>query len=330
MAISVNTVGMSHARSLIASGDVDRTSDWSFSAADGNAILGDNNWGAYSRMHLAIDSEADKETKEHYKYPFGKNGKVYRSGIIAIRQRAGQQGQDNVFNAAGALLDLIDKKSMKKQSFDCKFELKSIDETGVFEGYGSVFGVKDSYNEIVSPGAFSKSLAKHRAAGTMPALLWQHDSDEPIGVYLEMSEDSVGLKVRGQLAIKTEDGNRAYELLKMKAISGLSIGFMTEEDEYDSASGTRTLKSVDLWEVSLVTFPANTSARVSGVKSAEEIFDVRSAEQFLRDLGISRKEAQTFVSRVKGLALSDSDAGEEAKELVELLKQRSKHVPKSN
>lgn len=204
---------------------------------------------------------------------------------------------------------------------DFCFELKSINESGTFEGYGSVFGVKDSYSEIVAPGAFAETLEKHKSAGTMPALLWQHRSGEPIGVYTSMSEDSIGLKVSGQLALKTTRGAEAYELLKMGAISGLSIGFMPREDSYDKLTGITTLKKVDLWETSLVTFPANDAARVQGVKSIETIEDLKSAEQYLRDSGLSRREAVAFIARVKGLGQSDSDEGG-MKEIVEALKRR--------
>jgi len=204
---------------------------------------------------------------------------------------------------------------------DFGFELKSINETGVFEGYGSVFGVKDSYSEIVAPGAFAETLEKHKSAGTMPALLWQHRSGEPIGVYTSMSEDNIGLKVSGQLALKTSRGAEAYELLKMGAISGLSIGFMPREDSYDKLTGITTLKKVDLWETSLVTFPANDSARVQGVKSIETIEDLKSAEQYLRDSGLSRREAVAFIARVKGLGQRDAEEGE-MKQIVEALKRR--------
>lgn len=204
---------------------------------------------------------------------------------------------------------------------DFCFELKSINDTGTFEGYGSVFGVKDSYSEIVAPGAFAETLEKHKSAGTMPALLWQHRSGEPIGVYTSMSEDSIGLKVSGQLALKTSRGAEAYELLKMGAISGLSIGFMPREDSYDKLTGITTLKKVDLWETSLVTFPANDAARVQGVKSIESIEDLKSAEQYLRDSGLSRRESVAFIARIKSLGQSDSDEGG-MKEIVEALKRR--------
>jgi len=199
---------------------------------------------------------------------------------------------------------------MNTKTMDFGFELKSLTETGAFEGYGSVFGVKDSYDEIVAPGAFADSLATHKAAGTMPALLWQHRSAEPIGIYTGMSEDQIGLKVAGQLAMKTVRGQEAHELLKMKALSGLSIGFVTREDSYDRLTGIRTLKKVDLWETSLVTFPANDAARVQAVKSIEEIEDLKSAERYLRDVGLGRTEAKAFIARLKCLGQRDADDGE--------------------
>lgn len=190
---------------------------------------------------------------------------------------------------------------------DFAFQIKEISESGVFTGYGSVFGVIDSYGEIVAPGAFSASLADHKAKGTMPSMLWQHRSAEPMGVYTEITEDNIGLKVTGQIAMKTQRGAEAYELMKLRAITGLSIGFMPREDTRDKVSGITTLNVVDLWEVSPVTFPANDSARIQNVKSIELISDLRSAEKFLRDLGMSRNESVAFISRVKSLTQSDSD-----------------------
>lgn len=207
---------------------------------------------------------------------------------------------------------------MATKTRDFSFELKALNEDGTFEGYGSVFGVKDSYDEIVAQGAFADSLAARKESGVMPSLLWQHRSDEPIGVYTSMEEDSIGLKVAGQLALKTARGAEAYELLKMKAISGLSIGFVSREDSFDRVSGIRTLKKVDLWEVSLVTFPANDAARVQGVKSIEEIENLRGAEIHLRDLGMSRAQAVAFIARVKGFSQSDSSDGDLEK-IAELL-----------
>lgn len=202
---------------------------------------------------------------------------------------------------------------------DFAFEIKAIRDNGTFEGYGSVFGVKDGHGEIVAPGAFTESLQKHKAQGTIPALLWQHRQDEPCGAFTSMAEDSRGLKVSGQLALKTVRGAEAYEFLRMGAVSGLSIGFRTQQDGWDK-SGIRTLKKVDLLEVSIVTFPSNDAARVEAVKSIQSI---RQAEQALRDAGFSRNEAAIFLSRVKSLTPRDAGQDNSLKAIFAALRKRS-------
>lgn len=206
-----------------------------------------------------------------------------------------------------------------RDHLDIPFKIKAVSDDGLFSGYGSVFGVVDSYKEVVTPGAFAESLQ-----GRMPALLWQHRSGEPIGVYTSVKEDNVGLYVEGKLALKTARGAEAYELLKMGALNGLSIGFITREDSYDKVSGIRTLKKVDLWEVSLVTFPANDASRVSNVKGIEQINSLSDAEAYLRDAGgLSRREALAIVSRIKSLhGRIDSDelgSIEATKRLMQLI-----------
>lgn len=149
-------------------------------------------------------------------------------------------------------------------------QIKATGEDGTVEGYGSVFGVRDNYNDVIAKGAFIQSLKDHKAAGTMPAMLWQHDADKPIGVWTEMVEDEKGLRIKGQLAMETVKGKEAHALLKMGALNGLSIGFMSKEWAYDRDTEVRTLTAIDLWEVSLVTFPANEKARVTNVKAVSE------------------------------------------------------------
>ena len=211
---------------------------------------------------------------------------------------------------------------MQHKTLDFGFELKSLSDDGIFEGYGSVFGVIDSYDEVVAPGAFAESLSARKTSGNLPSLLWQHRSGEPIGVYTEMEEDNIGLKVTGKLALKTAKGAEAYELLKMKAISGLSIGFVSRDDSFDRVTGIRTLKKIDLWEVSLVTFPANESARVQGVKTIDIIEDLRTAEQYLRDSGMSRREAVAFIAKTRELMQRES-ADAEAKKLIDAYKRKA-------
>lgn len=192
------------------------------------------------------------------------------------------------------------------------FELKSLEGDGTFTGYGSVFGNVDAYKETVAPGAFAESLKAWAAAGRLPPILWQHQAGEPIGAYDEMREDARGLFVRGRLLVNdVQRAKEAHALLKAKAISGLSIGFVAKAETFDRTTGIRTLTRVDLYEVSLCTFPANPAATVSAVKSVDDINSLAEAERFLRDAGISKARAVALVSRIK--ALSSRSDSEEAK-----------------
>lgn len=210
---------------------------------------------------------------------------------------------------------------METKHLDIGFEVKAMGDDGQIEGYGSVFGNTDSYGDIVAKGAFSGSIKEHKASGTMPALLWQHRSDSPCGVWLEMREDENGLFMRGKLAMDTVKGKEAHSLLKLGALKGLSIGFMTRDSDYDAKSDIRTIKDVELVETSLVTFPANSKARITGVKSSDEITTLKDAERVLRDSGFSKQDALAFVSRVKTLSSrSDSDDMGELKSALIRLK----------
>jgi HK97 family phage prohead protease len=212
---------------------------------------------------------------------------------------------------------------MKTKHFDVGFEIKAVNADGTVEGYGSVFGVRDNYDDVIAKGAFIQSLKDHKAAGTMPAMLWQHDADKPIGVWTEMVEDEKGLRIKGQLAMETVKGKEAHALLKMGALNGLSIGFMSKEWAYDRETEVRTLTAIDLWEVSLVTFPANEKARVTNVKSADELQAPKDAEKVLRDAGFSKSDATAFVSRVMRMGEQRSDSADstiEAKAAEKLLR----------
>ena len=187
-------------------------------------------------------------------------------------------------------------------------QIKAAGDDGTVEGYGSVFGVRDNCDDVIAKGAFVQSLKDHKAAGTMPAMLWQHDADKPIGIWTEMVEDEKGLRIKGQLAMETVKGKEAHTLLKMGALNGLSIGFMSKEWAYDRDTEVRTLTAIDLWEVSLVTFPANQKARVTNVKSADELQAPKDAEKVLRDAGFSKSDATAFVSRVMRMGEVRSDS----------------------
>lgn len=168
-------------------------------------------------------------------------------------------------------------------------QLRQDGSSRTFSGYGSVFGVLDSYGDIVAKGAFAASLKKRR-----PKMLWQHDPTMPIGVWEEVREDAIGLFMRGRLA-ETAEGDRAYELLKMDALAGLSIGFRTIKSSFDEATGIRTLTEVELWEVSLVTFPANEVAVVSAVKH-DETLSVRADLAFIKWQLLRRRAEQCLMA----------------------------------
>ncbi len=160
--------------------------------------------------------------------------------------------------------------------------IKSLDDTeGTFEGYGAVYGNKDSYGDIIVKGAFDNYLSGHAAKDVK--LLWQHDSKMPIGVYNEVRSDDNGLFVKGRLLInEVEKAKEAYALLKAGAISGLSIGYSVNQGGGEMKDGAFYLKDLSLWEISIVTFPANDKANVNQVKQIETI---RDFENFLRDVG---------------------------------------------
>lgn len=208
-----------------------------------------------------------------------------------------------------------------KQRLDIPLTLKSVSDTGEFDGYGSVFGVKDSYSDIVIPGAFQKSLATWHEKGRLPALLWQHDMAEPIGIYTEMREDATGLYVKGRLLIEDDPlAKRAHAHMKAGSLSGLSIGYLLNDYEYDKDKSAFLLKEIDLWEVSLVTFPANDEARIADVKSLLERGETpppSKVERALREVGFSGSQAKAFMAKGYS-AISPREAG--ADEALQSLK----------
>jgi HK97 family phage prohead protease len=132
----------------------------------------------------------------------------------------------------------------------------------VVEGHASVFGQVDRGGDVVLPGAYAKGLARMEAEGRRVRMLWQHDPASPIGVWDEVREDATGLFVRGRILTELAQGREAAALVAAGAIDGLSIGYRTIRADRDGA-GHRRLVEVELWEVSLVTFPMQAEARVS-------------------------------------------------------------------
>ena len=158
--------------------------------------------------------------------------------------------------------------------------LSACSGTGVFVGYASLFGRRDSSGDVVMPGAFAACL-KRRGPRDI-RMLFQHDPAEPIGTWLEMRETARGLHVMGRLDGNVQRGRELLSLLESGGLDGLSIGFRTVRAARDPKAGSRLLQQIDLWEISLVTFPMLAGARVLELKSrhhdaAERLFAGPSA-----------------------------------------------------
>ena len=198
---------------------------------------------------------------------------------------------------------------------------------GAFEGYASVFNNTDLGNDVIKTGAFTKSIRKR--TGSIK-LLWQHQSDKPIGVFDSIKEDEKGLFVKGRL-VKFGQGLEAYELLKMGALDGMSIGFRINPNKvaYDKRTRKRIIEEVDLMEISLVTFPMNPLAKVQSVK-AEDV-TIREWERTFRDdMGLSRSDAKIAAGAAidvlsrKSDVVSETLAGESVSKLVEAMNSLTK------
>ncbi len=184
-----------------------------------------------------------------------------------------------------------------KSNLTIPLEIKSLHDRE-FEGHGSIFGNVDLGGDVVLPGAFKHSLAQHEKAGSLPQMFWMHWPDRVPGKWLSMKEDKKGLKVKGTLA-ETPLGDEIRTLLQMDAVKGLSIGYRTVDQEF-AEDGTRLLKELELWEVSVVSLPMNPLAQVAHAKSqlsaiGEYVPTLKEFERILREAGCSRTVAKNLV-----------------------------------
>lgn len=208
-----------------------------------------------------------------------------------------------------------------------RIEFKFADDApeGIVRGYGSVFGNVDSHGDVIEKGAFKDTLREWEAKSKWPPMLLQHGggffggdamSGVPIGVWTSMEENSKGLKVEGRLlAMETDDIKRVFEAMKHQALDGLSIGYEVRESILGTKPGEprRRLTAVDLWELSVVTFPSNDRARVGSVKAAELIDKMNSlsdVERFLREAGFSKSVSRDVVSRCSKIARREAGDGQ--------------------
>ncbi len=193
-------------------------------------------------------------------------------------------------------------------------DLKSIADDGAFEGYASLFDREDLARDVIAPGAFRDTLRQRGPQGVR--LLFQHNPAEPIGVWESLIEDTSGLHVRGRLTTQVARAREVLSLMRAGAIDGLSIGFralkVANRDRY---RGIRRIEKIDLWEISIVTFPMLPDARIRAVKSnpfASRPPSERELEQWLtQDAGFTRSEARALMRHgLKGLAGTRDAAGQ--------------------
>jgi HK97 family phage prohead protease len=211
-------------------------------------------------------------------------------------------------------------------------DLKGVDTDGSFEGYASLFHREDLAGDVVMPGAFADSIARRGPTGIK--LLFQHDANQPIGVWTGLREDARGLYAHGRLMPEVAKAREVHALMRAGALDGLSIGFRTVKGSRDRASGTRRLQKIDLWEISVVTFPLLPEARVQAMKSrpfARGVPTTREFERWLtRDAGLTRNEARALMGAgFLGLkALRDAGQGSKD-ETVEALAARMRDAARA-
>jgi Escherichia/Staphylococcus phage prohead protease len=205
------------------------------------------------------------------------------------------------------------------ERLDLPFELKSVAtlrrddgaEVGVFEGLASTFGNRDMVGDIIAPGAFRSSLIRPERI----KMLWQHEARAPIGTWEKIEETSTGLAVKGRLVLEVQQARETLALLRAGAVDALSIGFSVPRNgaSHEQDKAARRIVAVDLWEISVVTFPANPKARINRVKTragAPGLLSEREFERYLmRDAGFSRSQARTILGSGYKALLSKQDAG---------------------
>lgn len=350
MGIKVNPKGNSKARKLISAGEVDTTSSWSFSASDGNALLGEggDDWKTYGTFHLAVDDSAEPDTKEHYKYPFGKNGKVYRSGVRAIRTRAAQQGETDIFDAAGKLMEMMDEgeDSMEAATIERRIiRVTNLEMRAGGDGEGAkITGYAARFNELsddlggfrekIAPGAFKNTIKQDDIRA-----LFNHDPNYVLGRTLagtlNLYEDKKGLRME----VSVPETTWAKDLtvsIERGDISQQSFGFNTLRDEWDETNKDdiqRTLREVRLFDVGPVTYPAYPQTSVQ-MRSLSQVFercgiDVQLVQKVLLRVehnleirGDDRRAIDDVIAKLKTIAdqLQEHEEGDQSE-----LDQRPSH-----
>ena len=219
--------------------------------------------------------------------------------------------------------------AMEKKYLNVPFEIKRLhedEEFFFFEGYASTFGNVDLGNDMVEFGAFTKTLHER-----MPKLLWQHDSDEPLGIFEEIFEDQKGLFVRGKMpkADHLVEG-RVIPQMKIGSVNSMSIGFRVKIDEFDEDTNLRKIKEVMLFEISLVTLPMNPEALITGMKTIEDqisnLKTLKDINNYLRSYGLTKTQVEGVMAKMRNIIkesnIQESQSNSE-KELAECKTQDS-------
>jgi len=199
------------------------------------------------------------------------------------------------------------------------FQQKAATKIGEFEGHGAVFENIDLGHDVIVKGAFTETLIEWKSKGQLPMLPWFHDISNPVGEFLEMSEDEKGLHTKGVLWVPgnpldrdpIEISKQVRNLLLSNGPKGMSIGYSVARESFGEQQGTRVrfLEKIDLWEVSIVPFGMNVEALITSAKSrlADGTMPTeRETERILRDAGFSAKQSKAFIATgFKGLESED-------------------------
>lgn len=228
------------------------------------------------------------------------------------------------------ILELKDAPTTESKIASIPISIKEISEDGEFEGYGSTFGNEDQGGDVVMAGAFRRTLKEKKLQSIK--LLRDHDPRKVVGKWLELREDDRGLYCRGKLFADGDNpvalAKETLRLMREGALDAMSIGYRTIKATYDERSSARQLLDVDLWEISVVTFPMNEMATVDAVKADD--LTIRDVERILREGGAPAEFAKQVAIHGYDGALkrlgSRREGGSGGKTIAEMIRETSAHL----
>jgi HK97 family phage prohead protease len=316
MTVKLNKAGERHAAALIAAGKYDKDAAWSFSAEDGDALLGENgdDWKAYAAVHLGEDDEADEATKARWKYPLIKDGKVYASALRASRSRASQQGSDAIFKAAGKLIDALNKKAGDGEEEDEGRGASNIgiltratdmvpstvdeDERTVDAAISTGAPVKRSdwrdgdYIEKLSMDPKAIRLERlNRGAAFIDSHNYWGGTGAMLGAVVPGSARVEKGELRARIKFsRSDEGERAFQDMKDGVLRHVSVGYLTHKFEVDDTTSPPTRNATD-WEpheVSAVAIPADPRAGFRALRPARAMSGAPSENSTASKVDVAR------------------------------------------